>query len=145
MPIAIQHPKPGVTGPPGAVIALAVIGVMGLYGFTTALQKSIADRRASIVAVRGNDTVRLASAVAPTPSMVYAVSDTPPPTVRPVRRSPPKPPEPVISPEPTPVHLTAVTPSEAAVAPLIQATSASAAGVVASTVEPSPPASAPSP
>ncbi|MBN9318332.1 MAG: hypothetical protein BGN86_06565 [Caulobacterales bacterium 68-7] len=146
MQIAIQHPKPGVASPPGAVIALTVIGVMGLYGFTTALQKSTADRRDSIAAVRGDDSVRLASAVAQTPSLIYAVSDSPPPSVQAVRRTlPPKPPEPEIAAEPTPVALAVVTPTEAPAAPVIEAASASAAGVAVSAVEPVVPDPAPRP
>ena len=145
MQIAIQHPKPGVASPPGAVVALAVIGVMGLYGFTTTLQKSAADRRDSISAVRGDDSVRLASAVAQTPSLIYAVSDIPPPSAPAPRAPTPKPPAPTIAAEPTPVVLTAVTPREAAAAPVIDAPSASAAGVAASAVEPPLPDPAPRP
>ncbi len=100
MGIATPRYSPGIHSPPGAMIAVGVVAVMGLYGFTTALQRSVAVHRSNLSAVRtdGGD-VRLASAVGRTPTLVYALTDggmVPPPVVAAERKAPAKPPEPQI-------------------------------------------------
>lgn len=113
MRIATPRYSPGIHSPPGAMIAVGVVAVMGLYGFTTALQKSIAVHRSNLSSVRADDSdVRLASAVGRTPTLVYALTEggaAPAPTVA-VRRAPDKPPEPQIG-EPPELKLASVTPA----------------------------------
>ncbi len=114
MGIATPRYSPGIHSPPGAMIAVGVVAVMGLYGFTTALQRSVAVHRSNLSAVRtdGGD-VRLASAVGRTPTLVYALTDggmAPPPVVIAERRAPAKPPEPQIG-EPAELALVSQFPS----------------------------------
>jgi hypothetical protein len=156
MRIATPRHSPGIQSPPGAMIAVGVVAVMGLYGFTTALQKSIAVQRSNLTAVRADDgEVRLASAVGRTPTLVYALTEggaAPAPTVV-ARPAPAKPPEPQIG-EPPELKLASVapapipnSPSEVAVpaaAPSaiasVDASDVNGQGAAATTREPAPPA-----
>jgi len=134
MRIATPRYSPGIQSPPGAMIAVGVVAVMGLYGFTTALQKSIAVQRSNQTAVRADDSdVRLASAVSRTPTLVYALTEggaAPAPIVV-ARAAPAKPPEPQIG-EPAELKLVSVAPAPIPSSPIEVAVPAAAPSAIAS-------------
>lgn len=72
--------RPGIAGPSrkAAIIAACLAAAAGFYGFATSMQKAATLRTAAGAGSAIEDNTRVASPAAPTPSLVYAVTETGP-------------------------------------------------------------------